>query len=499
MSNIRALKLKKNALAGLLKEVISIVCGLILPRYYLITYGSEVNGLISSITQFLGFIVFLEMGIGPVIQSNLYKPLADKDSVQVSKIVISAEKFFRNIGGAFIIYIIALCIFYPRVVSTEFDSIFTISLIVIIAISSLVQYLFGAAYQMLINADQLAYVQLNCQTVTLVFNALVSIVLMHLGYNVEIVKLASSLIFVIRPLYYVYYVKKHYVLNLKMKLEDEPIKQKWNGFLQHMAAVVNQNADVVLLTLVSTLQNVSIYSIYYTVVIGVERVVMTVATGLEAMWGNMIANDEKEELKQSFCHIEWLTHTGVTLLFSVTAIMITSFIDIYTSGVNDANYHVPVFGILLTLAYALECYRVPYFRMVKAYGHYKETQWASLVQPILNIGFSFVLIVCFGINGAAAGTAIAMLYHTMYLARYTSKKLLDLKIRQTVKQFLTDILSILVIWCATRWSAQETSNYVQWVGNALGVMIIAIICVFIINILLYPQEIKKYIYKVLRK
>ena len=64
---------------GLLKQAVVMICGFILPRYFLLYYGSEVNGLISSMTHFLGFISLLELGIGPVIQANLYKPLAEKD------------------------------------------------------------------------------------------------------------------------------------------------------------------------------------------------------------------------------------------------------------------------------------------------------------------------------------------------------------------------------------------------------------------------------------
>ena len=40
--------------------------------------------------------------------------------------------------------------------------------------------------------------------------------------------------------------------------EKEPIQQKWNGIAQHVAAVVIGGTDTVVLTLFSTLQNVSI-------------------------------------------------------------------------------------------------------------------------------------------------------------------------------------------------------------------------------------------------
>ena len=69
-----------------------------MPRLILKTYGSEVNGLINSISQFLAVISFLEMGVGAVVQSSLYKPLAERNDEEISKIVSSANKFFSKIA-----------------------------------------------------------------------------------------------------------------------------------------------------------------------------------------------------------------------------------------------------------------------------------------------------------------------------------------------------------------------------------------------------------------
>ena len=45
-------------------------------KTYSVAYGSDVNGLVSSITQFLGYIALVEGGVGGVIRAALYKPLA---------------------------------------------------------------------------------------------------------------------------------------------------------------------------------------------------------------------------------------------------------------------------------------------------------------------------------------------------------------------------------------------------------------------------------------
>ena len=66
---MRSKKAVKNIVTSLLQQLVSIICGLIVPRAIIGAFGSNVNGLIASITQFLGYITLLEVGIGPVIKS----------------------------------------------------------------------------------------------------------------------------------------------------------------------------------------------------------------------------------------------------------------------------------------------------------------------------------------------------------------------------------------------------------------------------------------------
>ncbi|MBR6123433.1 sugar isomerase, partial [Candidatus Saccharibacteria bacterium] len=91
-------KLHITSVSAISLQIVTIVCGFILPRFLLQYYGSAVNGLISSITQFLGFITLAECGIGAVVQSALYKPLSCNDYLGVSRIIVSAEHFYRNIA-----------------------------------------------------------------------------------------------------------------------------------------------------------------------------------------------------------------------------------------------------------------------------------------------------------------------------------------------------------------------------------------------------------------
>ena len=94
----RGKKLALNTITSLILQLVTVVCGFILPRLILESFGSDVNGLVNSITQFLGVITLLDLGVGAVVQSALYKPLTEKDTDMISKIYVSANKFFRRLA-----------------------------------------------------------------------------------------------------------------------------------------------------------------------------------------------------------------------------------------------------------------------------------------------------------------------------------------------------------------------------------------------------------------
>ena len=64
----------------------------------LTNFGSSVNGLVSSLNQFLSYITLIEGGITGVVLANLYKPLVDHDDKKISAVLVTAKKFFNKIG-----------------------------------------------------------------------------------------------------------------------------------------------------------------------------------------------------------------------------------------------------------------------------------------------------------------------------------------------------------------------------------------------------------------
>ena len=489
-----------NLASSLIYQLITIACGFILPRFFLSFYGSAVNGLISSITQFLGFISLAECGVGAVVQSVLYKPLADKDMQEVSKIVVSADRFFKRIAYLLLGYTAILMIFYPLITRNAFDYLYTLVLIFVISISSFAQYYLGMTYRLLLNADQLGFIQYIIHSAALILNTVCCILLMKAGAPVQIVKLTTSILFLVQPVILAAIAKRKYQIDRTVRFTGEPIKQKWNGLAQHIATVVLGNTDTVVLTVLSTLENVSVYAVYHLVVNGLRQLIVSMTDGVQAMFGNMLAKNETEELKQSFSHFEWVLHTLVTLAFSIAAVLIVPFVRVYTADISDANYIVPAFAYLITLAQAAYCLRLPYNIMVLAAGHYRQTQWSAIIEAAINIVVSVVLVFNFGLIGVAIGTLAAMAYRTSYLAWYLSRNIVCRSLRHFLKHLLTDAVCVaLLLGIVKLFSAfftMQQISYTAWLVLAVKVGFVAVLSVAAVNTLLYRREVLTAVKKV---
>lgn len=495
----RGKKLALNTITSLGLQVVSVICGFILPRLILESFGSDVNGLVNSITQFLGVITLLDLGVGAVVQSALYKPLADNNTNMISKIYVSANKFFRRLAEILLVYVVLLMIFYPMLVNKSFGHMYTALLIAAICISSFAQYYFGIVNSLLLNADQRGYIQYVAQIITLILNTFACYIIIKLGASIQIVKLTTSLIFLLRPLFLVFYVKKHYSIDPKITYTDEPIKQKWNGMAQHFASYVLNGTDNIVLTMFSTLGNVSIYSVYNVVIIGVKNALLSVTNGFQSLIGEMLTKKETMKLNAFFGFVEWFLHTGTTLVFGCTGVLIVDFVRVYTYGINDADYIQPLFAVLITIANAGHCLRLPYNILILAAGHYKQTQSNYIIAMILNIVVSIATVKMWGLVGVAIGTLIAMAYQTVWMAKYDSKNIICWPFKNFLKQCGIDAITVIIASLATFKIPMLSVSYVSWFLLAIEVFGIWLIISIVINTIFYRERVLSIFIRVKRR
>lgn len=449
-------RLSFNTLSSLLLQAITIICGFILPRLIINSYGSQINGLVNSITQFLSVISVLEFGVGAVIQSALYEPLVVKDNKMISRVVVSSDNFFKRIGFALIIYVCILAFAYPSVFAYQYDWIFTATLIISMSIDLFAQYFFGMTDKLFLTADQRGYIYNVTQMVTIILSTVFSILLIYNNCGIQVVKLMTSVIYLLRPVIIRIYIKRNYNLNRNIELEYEPIKQKWNGVAQHLAYIVLEGTDTIILTIFASLKEVSIYSAYYLVNSGLKRLYISLCSGFQALLGELWVKQDKVRLMEIFRLLEWSIHTTVIFVYGCSSVLIVPFVQIYTFGINDAEYRQPVFAMLFVLSYVVYCLGIPYQIMILAAGHYQQTQCKFIIAAVLNIVISILVVKSLGLTGVVIGTLVAMIYQASWMLYYNVQKLGNVLFSHTIKQLVSDVVIFLLGFIIT---LKSDNNY----------------------------------------
>lgn len=489
---MRSKKALLNIVTNLVLQIFIFLYGFILPKIIMSKYGSNVNGLISSVSQFLAYISLLESGVGPVVKSILFEPIAKKDNKKIIDILYATEKFFRRIAMIFIVYIFVLIIFYPMIIDTTMNKTYVSSLIIIISISIFSQYFFGMVYSLFLQANQESYVISLIQVVTYILSITAALVMAKLEVSVHTLKLCISLLFVLRPIMQNVYVKKRYNLNLTLANKDYVIKNRWDGLAQHIAYVVHSNTDITVLSLFSTLSEVSVYSVYLLIVKGIKALISAFTSGLDASFGDMISRNEIDNLRNKFELYEIIYFIICSVLFSCLIILIVPFVQVYTYNINDADYIRPIFGVLLAISECIWAIRLPYLTLTYAAGHFKETRTGAWIECILNLLISIILVRRLGIVGVTIGTIVAMIIRTAEFIYHANYNILKVNILKSVKK----VFLLIFIICITSVSAfkifnLDVSTYYNWIKIAVFVFIYSTATTLLLSIPIYRKNLKR--------
>ena len=462
-----------NTAFSMLLEIVTIVAGFILPRLFIGTYGSETNGLISSITSFIGYITLLQSGVGSVAKAAMYKPLANEDHDKLCVIIRTVEIFFRKIAVITVGYIVILAVLFPTVIAPEAgDFLFTASLVVIVGVSTAAQYFFGITYQMLLEADQRSYIYSVLQIFTVILNTLISVILIKVGASIQVVKLGSAFVYVARPVVISIYARRKYRIVNDVEIDNSLIKQRWDGFAQAIAYFIHTKTDIFVLTIFArlnpsiTLGLVSVYSVYHMVTTGLTAFIRAIEKSVTSALGNIIAKGEHDNLIKTFTAYNTFMHLICTTVFTTASITIFKFIGVYVKNINDINYIYYAFGYIIIAAEYLYCVRSPYNSIIYAAGKFKETKRSAAIEALTNIVISVILVSRYGLLGVAIGTFAAMAYRTVSFMFFLSKEVIRISVMNQAKRYaLSAVIYVGLIYLLSLPKI-EIYNFYQWLVYA---------------------------------
>lgn len=481
----------QNSFTTALLQIITMIVGFITPRVMLSHYGSEINGLVSSITQFISYFNLVEAGLSGAAVYALYAPLAKKDHKEINAVISAAKSFYTQAGFIFVSLTLGLALIYPFYIKSADLSFLSVGLLVLIlGINGALEFFTLSKYRALLTADQKTYVISLATIIQIVINTIIIVVLAEYKVNIVLLRFIALFSIFLRSAILMVYCKKNYkYLNYKEKPNKKALNKRWDALYLQILGTVQAGAPVVILTImVKELTLVSIYSIYNMVITGISGVVGIFTSGLSASFGDVIARKETETLKKTYKEFEFIYYAIITVVYAITFVTIMPFIKIYTADINDADYNLPIVGFLFVLNGLLYNIKTPQGMLVISAGMYKETRVQSTVQALIIIVLGMALAPFWGINGVLIGAIASNIYRCIDLIHFIPKQLTKTSVFNTYGRVIRIFSCITVIWLPFLVFDFKPATLVTWVLYAMIVGIFALLVTITVNMVFDKKE-----------
>lgn len=469
----------KNSASTALMQVVTMFVGFFIPRIMMSVYGSEINGLISSISQFIAYFNLVETGIAGAAVWALYKPLAEQNNSVINSIIVATKNFYTRAGYIFVSLTLGLAFLYPAFVTVStLNYLEVLVLVIVLGVAGALEFFTLAKYRALLTADQKTYVISIASTLAIVLNAVIIAMLSYQHINVVIVRAAALLSVFLRSFLLWAYVKKHYsFIDYNVEPDYSSLHKHWDAMILQILGVIQSGGPIVLATVFTDLKMVSVYTVFNLVVRGLNSILGIFISGLAASFGDVIARKEQGVLRRAYNEFEIIYYMLITAVYSVAFIMIMPFVRIYTKNINDVDYNLPVLGMLMVLNGLLYNIKTPQGMLVISAGLYRETKLQTTFQALILLIVGLIGGYYYGLYGIVCGAILSNIYRDIDLAIYIPQTLIKISPIKTFLRIGMVLLTTIIICIPYYFYSFPISSLFSWCLYAMVVSLWALLVV----------------------
>lgn len=464
----RTQKFALNSTTAALYQIVAMILGFITPALMIGTYGSEINGLVSSINQLISYISLVEAGLSGAAVYSLYKPLADNDCNGVNGIVSAAKQFYIKTGYIFSAAALVLGIIIALLKSTQsLSPLMVFVLVLLLSANGCVDFFVLARFRVILTADQRMYVISLLSTVQVVIRAVIIIVSCRIHCHVLVLYAVALLPILIKVVVLYSYCKKTYpYLNFSAEPNIESLGRRYDVIYQQVLGTVQAGAPTVIATVFLNLVTVSVYTVYNMVLNGINGVLNIFVSGLPAGFGELIAKKEYDNLRKTTSQFEVAYYYILSVVYGLTMALLLPFIEIYSRNFQDANYYIPTLAVLMVLNGICYSVKVPQSMLMVSAGMYKEQRWRATAQALIIIVGGVLLVRPFGLQGVMIASILSNVYRTIDLLFYVTKHITHNSIQRTARRIICVFVNAAVVCIPTFFVNFQPESYLSWVGYA---------------------------------
>lgn len=492
----------QNIIVTLLYQVVVIGFGFIIPRLFITTYGPQIHGLTSSITNIMSYVMLLYAGLNTASVQSLYEPIGKNDDQRLNEVLNAIKKYYINTGFFFTIAVLILSFTLPVFIK-DMPEMTVFYMMLVMGLQSSVTSFGISTNRVLLQADQKLYISNLFNIVTMIIRGLIQIFLIKNLFSPVIVQSVFILeLFIMIIMQRIYINKKYPMLDSSVKPDKSALSKRWSALVHEISSLIVNSTDILLLTLATgDMILVSIYSVYQLVFSNLYRLMTSVfSQGSVASFGNLIATSNIESLRKNYNIYEFVYYGFISVVFSVTSVLILPFVELYTKGtegITYVDYRLAVLFIIIGIANNL---RVPGGMLINAAGYYKETQGRAMFEAFINLFISMILVKPLGLYGLLIGTITSFAYRTTDIILFSNKyilkdssKLTFLRSAKVIAIVTTSVLFFNYLFTIAIY------GWIDWIIAGIAVGIFSTFLVGISSFLFEPEISKKIGNEVLSK
>ena len=420
----------KNAWIALVFQLIYVIIQFFSRDIFLNILGDSFIGTVETLKSILQFLNLSELGIGTAVGFSLYKPIYDKNKDKINEIIGYLGFLYKRIGIFVLIAALILMLFFPILFENSTLNLpIILFLFVALLISNLLSYFF-AYYMFLLEADQKSYINITInQSVFILRLFLQCIVLIYF----ESITLWIVLE-LITPFLYVFLLRKKIrqtypwlIFNLKI---TKNIRDNNKGLLKKikqlsfhkLGTFVSNSTDNIIIFYFINPATVAFVGNYQMVMNNINLLVGKLFEGTNASVGSLVAeNDIKNMLK-----VFWEFMALRFFISGCSSILLFVGFDSLISLWLGDRYLLSqtILSTLIFIFFILQV-RQPIDSFKQAYGLYDDI-WSPVIQSVINLIFSILFVIKYGVLGVFLGTLISqfiivMLWRPYYVFKYGFK------------------------------------------------------------------------------
>lgn len=382
-------------------------------KIFLDNLGADFIGLTGTLLSILGLLNLSELGIGISISYFLFKPIADNDHKKISEILSLLGYLYKCIGLFIVITGTLVSLFFPLFFESTTMSLGIVYFAYFSFLGSSAIGYFINYRQTLLDADQKKYlVSIYFQS----FNIIKSILQILLAYyykNLYIWVAIEFIFSIIQCVVLNWKIRKEYPWLQTNKAKGRSLLREYPEVLAKTKQIlVHQlkdflltKSDEILIFAFVSLKMVAFYGNYVMIINKLSTLFLTLFSGMGAGIGNLVAESDKQHIKEIFWQLSVAKHLTAGILVISLSFLINPFICWWLGPQYQlSNFIVVLFMINLYIMQTRSV--VDMFN--HSYGLYDDV-WSAWAEGIINISVTVLVASRYGIIGILLGKIISLI------------------------------------------------------------------------------------------